>query len=46
MKNKNKQISIKWKILTPVMIVAVLVCATLGVVLGARMSDTTTELAA
>ena len=46
MKTKNKQISIKWKILTPVMIVAVLVCATLGIVLGARMSNTTTELAA
>ena len=43
---KGKRISIKWKILTPVLIVNIIVCATLGIILGARMSNTTTDLAA
>ena len=46
MKRSNRQTSIEWKILVPVMIVAVLVCAALGIVLGSRMSETTADLAA
>lgn len=45
-KNINKRMSIKWKILIPVLLVNVVVCATLGSVLGARMSKTTADLAA
>lgn len=43
---KKKRISIKWKILTPVLIVNILVCTTMGSILGIRMSNTTSELAA
>ena len=43
---RGKKVSIKWKILTPVLIVNILVCATMGSILGVRMSNTTSELAA
>lgn len=48
MKNtyKGRRISIKWKILIPVLIVNIVVCSTLGIVLGNRMNSTTADLAA
>lgn len=42
----NKRMSVKWKILIPVLVVNVIVCATLGIILGNRMSATTADLAA
>ena len=42
----KKRTSIKWKILIPVLIVNILVCATMGILLGSRMSRTTADLAA
>ena len=46
MNKKNRKISIKWKILFPVIIVTVIVCVMQGAVLGVRMSNTTADLAA
>lgn len=46
MKNSNKHISVKWKILIPIAIVTVIVCVAQGVLLGSRMTNTTTEMAA
>lgn len=43
---RGKRMSVKWKILIPVIIVNVIVCVCLGIVLGSRMGSTTTELAA
>ena len=43
---RGKSVSIKWKILTPVLIVNLLVCATMGAILGIRMGNTTSDLAA
>ena len=45
-KKTEKRVSVKWKILIPVLIVNIIVCATLGMILGNRMSNTTAELAA
>lgn len=44
--NHSRRMSIKWKILIPVLIVNILVCGTLGTILGSRMSSTTADLAA
>ena len=38
--------SIKWKILLPVLIANIIVCAGIGIILGVSMSSTTSELAA
>ena len=43
---KFRKMSIKWKILIPVVLVTVIVCVLQGVVLGSRMSETTSDLAA
>lgn len=45
-KNSARHMSIKWKILTPILLVNIIVCASLGTVLGSRMSTTTADLAA
>ena len=42
----KKRISIKWKILIPILALNIIVCSTLGIILGSRMSKTTAELAA
>ena len=44
--NKKRRTSIKWKILAPVLVVNIIVCATMGIILGTRMSNTTADLAA
>ncbi len=51
MKNKNRKPtvtrnSVKWKILIPIAVVTVIVCVAQGVLLGSRMTSTTTEMAA
>lgn len=43
---KKFYLGVKWKILIPVVIVNILVCATMGIFLGSRMKTTATELAA
>ena len=43
---RKKRTSVKWKILIPVLVVNIIVCATMGSVLGIRMSNTTSDLAA
>lgn len=45
-RKENRKTSIKWKILTPVIIVTMIVCIMQGVILGSRMSETTADLAA
>lgn len=45
-KTTARRMSIKWKILIPVLIVNIIVCVSLGAVLGGRMSETTADLAA
>lgn len=48
MKNtsKRKHLSVKWKILIPILIVNILVCAAQGILLGSRMASTTADMAA
>lgn len=43
---KQLRLGVKWKILIPVVIVNILVCATMGIFLGSRMKTTATQLAA
>lgn len=45
-KNSVRHMSIKWKLLIPVLIINIIVCVSLGAVLGSRMSETTADLAA
>lgn len=45
-KTAARRMSIKWKILIPVLVVNIIVCVSLGTVLGSRMSETTADLAA
>lgn len=45
-KRKNIKLGVKQKILIPVIIVNIIVCASLGLVLGSRMSATIREMAA
>lgn len=45
-RKQTKNISVKWKILTPILLLATLVCIGQGVFLGARMSQITREMAA
>lgn len=45
-RKQTKNSSVKWKILTPILLLATLVCIGQGVFLGARMSQITREMAA
>ena len=42
----KRRTSVKWKILIPVQVLAMLVCMAQGIFLGSRMSNTTREMAA
>lgn len=45
-KNHAKKTSVKWKIMTPILILATIVCVGQGLFLGLRMSQITREMAA
>ena len=42
----GKRMSVKWKILIPIIIVNIVVCAAQGILLGSRMAGTTADMAA
>lgn len=45
-RNQTKSMSVKWKILVPVLALATIVCVVQGVFMGLRMSQVTREMAA